>query len=735
MSAVQAEIDFPPDAPPASMTLADIQSANARLKAQKARDEYRRALADTVPLAEAAAAAQACRDLLLDALRQLRRDQLQAIAGEVDETRIHYLMADAAHAWAMSLGAAIKPASSACPAIGEGIRRGCRPRDLIAVSQWADRHRWLNIGTNAPGQWRTALTPYLREIMDSLSEHSPVAEVVFVKSVQVGATEAMSNWIGYVMHHLGNRDMLVVVPTKDFRDQTFNPRFLRLLTDTPALADLVSLGGRDRRNTEGLLEYGAGAKILKVGANTANDLSSHSLPYVACDEVDKFPESIPGVGDPMRLIEGRQTTFTRRKTFLLSTPTTLEKSRIWREWLASDQRRYQVPCPHCGDYQALEFGGPETPYGLKWIKAPASDDRSPPRVARVWYVCRHCAAVIEEGHKTDMLARGRWVADRPQIAHRRGYHINALYAPVGLGRDWAWLANRWLASLGSSDEMQVFYNEQLGLPWAEDYEKADPDAILARLEPYGQERQPGRVRSVGIDVQKDVIEVSVYDIGVDEETWGIDHHIVPGATLTPEPWEALADLLAALRPDCGGLDTGYNAERAYDFCRPRPWLFPLKGVRNLGTDTLIEDDGKRRQRLRHRRKTGVAPFLVSNLIGMREITERLNLPPPESGQPRGRYLHFPAGNPAFDAGFFQQLTSNRRVTRKVRHKVVIEWQEQTPNEAYDCWKYALAGFRLSRLDPARHRLPPASTTPADDSVRAPAFADSGIDITGWKRGR
>ena len=42
----------------------------------------------------------------------------------------------------------------------------------------------------------------LRDIMDDLSEHSPVRKVVFIKSSGVGGTEAMYNWLGYVMHRL-----------------------------------------------------------------------------------------------------------------------------------------------------------------------------------------------------------------------------------------------------------------------------------------------------------------------------------------------------------------------------------------------------------------------------------------------------------------------------------------------------------------------------------------------------
>lgn len=178
------------------------------------------------------------------------------------------------------------------------------------------------------------------------------------------------------------------------------------------------------------------------------------------------------------------------------------------------------------------------------------------------------------------------------------------------------------------------------------------------------------------------------------------HYIVPGQTITAAPWQALGELLAELRPDCGGIDSGFNAEMVYAFAKNRRWLHVLKGMARLSTNTLIEDDGKRRQRLRGKRKTGMSPHLVSNLVGMQEITERLNLPVPEAGKPCGKFIHYPAGEESFDPGFFNQLTSNRKKFKKVRHRVVVEWEEGTPNEAYDCWKYSLAGFRLSKIDPA-----------------------------------
>ena len=43
-----------------------------------------------------------------------------------------------------------------------------------------------------------------------------------------------------------------------------------------------------------------------------------------------------------------------------STPTVKGLSRIEREYLESDQRRYFVPCPHCGENIKAE-SGPDAP--------------------------------------------------------------------------------------------------------------------------------------------------------------------------------------------------------------------------------------------------------------------------------------------------------------------------------------------------------------------------------------
>ncbi|MDP1108797.1 phage terminase large subunit family protein, partial [Klebsiella pneumoniae] len=85
-----------------------------------------------------------------------------------------------------------------------------------------------------------------------------------------------------------------------------------------------------------------------------------------------------------------------------STPTVKGESRIEKSYANSDQRKYFVPCPHCGEYQVLEWGGPDTPYGMKWDK----DESGVGIPESVFYVCKATGCVIREVDKDEMVERG-----------------------------------------------------------------------------------------------------------------------------------------------------------------------------------------------------------------------------------------------------------------------------------------------------------------------------------------
>ena len=295
---------------------------------------------------------------------------------------------------------------------------GLRPDPDLTVSEWADRHRKLSSRASAePGQYRTVRTPYMGEIMDRLSPGDPTQRVVFMKAAQVGATEAGNNWIGFAIHQAPG-PMLAVQPTVELAKRNSRQRIDPLIEESPELRERIKPArSRDAGNTMLSKEF-AGGILIMTGANSAVGLRSTPARYIFLDEVDAYPASADEEGDPVTLAEARSLTFAhRRKVFLVSTPTIRGLSRIERELEASDQRRFFVPCPHCDAMQWLKFDR------LRWEKG---------RPETAEYLCEGCDGAIAEHHKTAMLEAGEWRATaEPEDPGTVGYHLSALYSPVG----------------------------------------------------------------------------------------------------------------------------------------------------------------------------------------------------------------------------------------------------------------------------------------------------------------
>ena len=238
----------------------------------------------------------------------------------------------------------------------QSLADGLTPDPLMTVAEWADNYRILSGRAAAEaGRYRTSRTPYMREIMENLSPSSPVERVVFMKAAQTGATEAGNNFIGFVIHQAPG-PILAVQPTVELAKRNSQQRIDPLIDDSEALRKIVAPArSRDSGNTV-LAKRFPGGQLVLTGANSATGLRSMPARYVFLDEVDAYPGDVDGEGDPIALAEARTATFGhRKKLFLVSTPTIKGLSRIEREYEASDQRRYFVPCPQCGAMQWLQF--------------------------------------------------------------------------------------------------------------------------------------------------------------------------------------------------------------------------------------------------------------------------------------------------------------------------------------------------------------------------------------------
>lgn len=250
----------------------------------------------------------------------------------------------------------------------EAFAEGIRPDPISSVSEWADEQRYLgpDSGSAEPGPWRTSRTPYLREIMDVLGPANPVQRVVVMKAARIGATEAGNNWIGYIMDRAPG-PTLMVCPTDGDAGIASKERIAPMIRSTPALRDRVAENrSRDGRNTILLKEF-IGGRLAIAGATSARGLGSRTFRYLFADEIDRYPEDVDGEGDPLRLAEVRTTTYEfRRKMLDISSPTKKGRSRIEKEFLRTDRRRYFVPCPHCGRLDYITWEGKDWLGALRW---------------------------------------------------------------------------------------------------------------------------------------------------------------------------------------------------------------------------------------------------------------------------------------------------------------------------------------------------------------------------------
>ena len=585
-------------------------------------------------------------------------------------------------------------------------REGLTPDPLLTVSEWSDRHRMLSSKASAePGRWRTSRTPYLKAIMDCLSPTSPIERVVFMKAAQLGATEMGSNWIGYVIHHAPG-PMMAVWPTVEMAKRNSKQRIDPLIEESSALAELIAPArSRDSGNTILAKEFRGGVLVM-TGANSAVGLRSMPVRYLFLDEVDGYPLDVEGEGDAISLAEARTRTFARRKIFIVSTPTISGASAIEREYEASDQRRYFVPCPHCSHRQWLRFEQ------LRW-------DKGQPETAA--YNCESCDTAIAEHHKTWMLEHGEWRAMITDgTGKTAGFHLSSLYSPVGW-RSWRDIAAAWEAAVnkesGSAAAIKTFKNTELGETWVEEGEAPDWQRLVERREDYRMGIVPlGGLLLVGAaDVQKDRIEASIWAFGLGKESWLIEHRVLMGDTARDAVWKALAAMLAENWTHASGvamplarfaLDTGFATQEAYAFVRAchDPRVMAVKGVRSgvmggaalIGTPTAIDvsQGGKKLRR-------GIKVFTVA--VGIAKLEFYNNLRKSADVGEDGSTPVFPAGFvhlPKIDAEFIQQLCAEQLITRRDRNGFPVrEWQKMRErNEALDCYVYARAAASAAGLD-------------------------------------
>jgi phage terminase large subunit GpA-like protein len=569
-----------------------------------------------------------------------------------------------------------------------------KPIARLKPSEWADKNRVLSsVSSSEPGPWRNSRVPYLVEIMDCFSPYSPYKEVVIMKGSQTGVTEAAMNVTGFYIDN-NPCPIMYVMPTEATVKRNSKIRFDPMVEASPNLKAKVSTAqAKDKTNT--ILEKSFnGGVLIFAGANSPASLRSVPVLLMILDEVDAMPRDVGGEGNPVDLARARTTTFAQKKIMLISTPTIEGGSLIEDEYLSTDQRRFFIPCPECGLMQTLEWEN------LKWEN---SED--------VRYKCDGCDHLIEERQKPYMFKLGEWRPTKKENISRlrAGFHVSGLYSPLGW-LSWSEIVQAYEKAGTDATKLKVFHNTMLGESYKEKGDAPEWEGIYKRRENYPTYSPPKAVKviTVGVDVQKDRLELEVKGWGEDRQSWSIDYRVLIGETSKTGPgtvWAELGKVVTETWTREDGkilpmsrmaVDSGYNTSEVYKFCA----LFDpnrvsaVKGRENLNMAVSAPrpitflSNGKP---VKFSQLWGVgSSFLKYEIYGQLRLT--LN----EDGSYPGGYAHYPT---AYEPHFFRMLTAEVLQKRIVKGFPVYEWvKTYARNESLDTFVYARAALSMMGVD-------------------------------------
>lgn len=573
------------------------------------------------------------------------------------------------------------------------IAKSIAPPPKLTVSEWADAYRKLSPENSAePGQWRTDRAPYQREIMDAVTDPR-IEKVVIMTSSQVGKSEILNNIIGYYID-VDPAPILLIQPTIDIAQDYSKRRITPMIKDTEVLSCKVADSKtRDLNNTI-LMKVFPGGFLAMGGANSPAGLASRPIRILLCDEVDRYPSSAGGEGDPISLAEKRTITFWNRKKIFTSTPTIRGASRIEAEYELGTREKYCIKCPGCGNYHFIELRDIRFKHRSEEIAG-----KKTYIVDEVKWRCPDCHNEFDE--YTMKRQPAEWIAENPLAVTNgiKSFHLNSFVSPW---HSWKSIIQEFLESKDDPERFKVFVNTILGETWEERGDIEDEGVLMSRREKYDAEVPDGvLILTMAVDTQDDRLEYEVAGWGRNEESWGIEKGIIWGRPDDQATWMQLDEKInktwkrkdgTGMCVSCTCIDSGgHFTDEVYRYCLERLQMrvFPIRGQGGSGIPLVYKISRNNKYRL---------PLVLLGVdSGKAAVIQRIKIQ-----KPGPKYFHFPLQEErGYDQQYFKGLISERQVIRKVKGRIVVSWENISSdkrNEPLDLRVYNLAALRLMNPD-------------------------------------
>ncbi|QEF98159.1 Phage terminase large subunit (GpA) [Stieleria maiorica] len=440
--------------------------------------------------------------------------------------------------------------------------------------------------------------PWVKGIAEAW-DNPDVKRIFFMAGSRLGKTEDGLSFMHAAQDH--NPDVgMIIGPDQKIVEETIGDRFWPMLEKSPKTRGLCphpSRRAKQKVKTATFTIYGA-------WSGSPATLGDKDPRYLALFEIDKYTKDKSEESDPFNLAMARGAEIPDRKLYAESTPTIEGRSRIAKYVALGTNRRFHVPCPHCGHHQELVWneGTDRSAGGLWWDRDENGNANPNVAASTAVYICIECGDEIKEEQRRAIISRGVWCAEGQYVdddgklvgrpvndGSDESFQISRLYGPTF---SFSECAKAYAESRGTPEGEQSFENDWRGMPWVPLVVQMQAEDLAKKLcvgdWDVGTVPKPCVFVTTAVDVQLDHFVLGTF--GWDRQATGylIRHDTVPSwndveAWLkTPWPHEDGHPIFSLI--NLVDSKDGNRQEEVFSFCmsvnNPRsPWTWPLEGAR------------------------------------------------------------------------------------------------------------------------------------------------------------
>lgn len=474
-------------------------------------------------------------------------------------------------------------------------------------------------GTEYDGPFSFDMAPHVRGVLEAWDDPE-IRVIILCWGTRMMKTSTMVSLLIFAAV-FAPRPMAFGAPDREVADRDITDKIYPMLEACKATK--WQLQPKSRRGTKAVLLQRC--RIRRAYSGGKGTVAGYPACYLASTEIDKWTGDKSTEADAFESFQQRASGYPlESKSMAESTPSTLGQSRVWKLLTAptTDRWRFYVPCPHCHEFQILEWGTKETTFGVKWRKPSTGKTDIDLAETSAYYQCRHCQGKILDSDRHVMIRRGEWLSDGESIDKHRKItgkpRVKSKTVALGplptlyslLIKGWGQLVRQFIECGRDPEKLRNFWNSVLAEIWDPKPKAIEPHEVAARLIDHTTARKLVPEWAIfltrGIDVQQDgtLFVWIVIAWGPGGRGHVVDYGVTDGTKEIQEVCKNQvyqhADGGPAMRPTLTIIDSSDATDAVYALCRVWKGLgliLPSKGSSTSDfvetfKPSRLEEDGK-----------------------------------------------------------------------------------------------------------------------------------------------